>query len=198
MHTTSVGDAVVGADLDGHLSAWRNQYRVPAVLTSHDFLILWTNRAAIDLLQRNDPAGRVGERLVWSDKGRSAQLAAISEDLSDEPRLWAYDPPERARLLVRIERVKGPGGGRTLGLLFFGGDAPVEPIWGDLRRVFGLTTAESAVVRGLMSGKGADQLAADGGTGLETIRTHIRRAYHKLGVSNREGLYAVVGPLCVF
>jgi DNA-binding CsgD family transcriptional regulator len=106
-------------------------------------------------------------------------------------------PPGRPRLLVRIERVGGFREDQAFGLLFYGGKAPVAPVWADLGRIFGLTPAEAAVVRGLVSGRGAEQLAADQGIGLETVRTHIRRAYHKLGVSSREQLYAAVSPLCI-
>ncbi|MBX9460703.1 MAG: helix-turn-helix transcriptional regulator [Brevundimonas sp.] len=121
----------------------------------------------------------------------------MAEGLAGEPRLWVYDPPERPRLLVRIEQVAGFGGGRAFGLLFYGGAGPLAPLWPDLGRIFGLTPAEAAIVHGLVSGSGAGELAVDHGVALETVRTHIRRAYHKLGVSSREQLYAAVSPLRV-
>lgn len=198
MRMGSANDRIVVSGLDDHLAAWRDQFRVPAVLTSPEFLILWRNRAAADLLDGGDPRGCVGEALVWRERGHSAALRAVAEGLADdEPRLWVYDPPGRPRLLVRIERVDGPGGDRVLGLLFFGGSAPVTPVWADLGRIFGLTAAETAIVRGLVSGRRAEQLAEESGTGLETVRTHIRRVYGKLGVNSREQLYAAVSPLCV-
>lgn len=173
-------DTVVPVVVEEHLSAWRDQFRVPAVLTSPEFLILWRNEAAAQLLDGNDPHGRVGEPLSWASKGRLAQLRVITEEIADQPRLWVYDPPGRPRLLVRIQQVAGRRGDRTFGFLFYGGETPVAPVWADLGCVFGLTPTESVVVRGLVSGRGAEQLAGDLRVGLETIRTHIRRAYHKL------------------
>jgi DNA-binding CsgD family transcriptional regulator len=189
--------AVAPLAVEDHLAAWREKFRVPAVLTSSDFLVLWRNRSAAGLLAGADPKGQVGKPLAWADRTYTAQLRVLADGLADEPRLWAYDPPGRPRLLVRIELVSGPGGERAFGLLFYGGDAPVTPLWADLSRIFGLTPAEAVVVRGLVSGRGAEQLAGDQGIGVETVRTHIRRAYDKLGVDSREQLYAVVSPLCV-
>lgn len=197
MRMGSADDVIVPAGVDDHLATWLDQFRVPAVLASPEFLILWRNQAGADLLAGNDPGGRIGEPLTWADRTHSGQLRAVAEGLADEPRLWVYDPPGRPRLLVRIEQVAGFGGGRAFGLLFYGGAGSVAPLWADLGRVFGLTPAEAAIVRGLVSGRGAEQLAVDHGVGLETVRTHIRRVYDKLGVSSREQLYAAVSRLCV-
>ncbi len=148
-----VDDAVVPSVVEDHLAAWRDQFRVPAVLASPDFVILWRNQAAADLLGRVDPRGRIGEPLVWADQERSGQLRMIASQLGDEPRLWVYDPPEQPRLLVRIQKVAGSRGDWTFGILFYGGDKPVAPVWADLGHVFGLTPAETATVRGLVSGE---------------------------------------------
>jgi DNA-binding CsgD family transcriptional regulator len=45
-----------------------------------------------------------------------------------------------------------------------------------------------------MDGAGADAIARDVGVGIETVRTHIRRIYNKLGIGSREELFARLSP----
>ena len=53
-----------------------------------------------------------------------------------------------------------------------------------------LTNAEQLIVRRLMQA-GAPPAVADGlGAALLTVRTHIKRAYAKLGVHSKEQLFA--------
>jgi DNA-binding CsgD family transcriptional regulator len=65
--------------------------------------------------------------------------------------------------------------------------APLKLV--DLHQAFGLTDAEHAVAEHLMNGHTAEETASRLGVGLETIRTHIKRAYAKLDVSSREAFF---------
>ena len=65
--------------------------------------------------------------------------------------------------------------------------APIKLV--DLRQAFGLTEAERCVAERLMNGQTAEETAADLRVSLETIRTHIKRAYAKLGVCSREAFF---------
>lgn len=59
----------------------------------------------------------------------------------------------------------------------------------DLHRAFGFTAAELAVAERLLNGSTAEEAACQLGVSLETIRTHIKRAYAKLEVSSREAFF---------
>lgn len=65
--------------------------------------------------------------------------------------------------------------------------APVKLV--DLRQAFGLTEADRCVAERLMNGHTAEETAGELGVSLETIRTHIKRAYAKLGVCSREAFF---------
>jgi len=71
-------------------------------------------------------------------------------------------------------------------------NAPIRLV--DLRQAFGLTDAEHAVAEHLMNGHTAEETASLLGVGLETVRTHIKRAYAKLGVSSREAFLNRLRP----
>jgi DNA-binding CsgD family transcriptional regulator len=63
---------------------------------------------------------------------------------------------------------------------------------GTLRALYGLTRAESAVVAELVEGRSAEAIAARGGIGIETVRTHIKRSMAKMGVGRQAELVAQV------
>ncbi|MBX9460146.1 MAG: helix-turn-helix transcriptional regulator [Brevundimonas sp.] len=45
----------------------------------------------------------------------------------------------------------------------------------------------------LVAGQPASTVAEELGLSIETVRTHIRRIYNKLGISSREQLFAIAG-----
>jgi len=65
---------------------------------------------------------------------------------------------------------------------------PVELV----QSLFDLTPAEAKVARGLASGKTADDLATDGGTSLNTIRTHVRCVLEKTGCHRQTDVIALL------
>jgi DNA-binding CsgD family transcriptional regulator len=59
---------------------------------------------------------------------------------------------------------------------------------------FKLTAAEAKVLQSLCQGDTAQEAAQRTGVSVETIRTHIRRIYQKVGVNSREALLTKVRP----
>jgi DNA-binding CsgD family transcriptional regulator len=73
-------------------------------------------------------------------------------------------------------------------------DSGFKPRWADLTRVFNLTPAEDHVVKLLLGGLSAEQIAERNCLSIDTIRTHVRHAYDKLYVSSREQLWYRLAP----
>ena len=65
---------------------------------------------------------------------------------------------------------------------------PVELV----RSLFDLTPAEARVARGLASGKTVEDIAADSGVSLNTIRTHVRGVLEKTGQSRQSEVVALL------
>ncbi|MCW5982202.1 MAG: helix-turn-helix transcriptional regulator [Bryobacteraceae bacterium] len=62
------------------------------------------------------------------------------------------------------------------------------PAGGDLRRLFGLTAAESKVARALLDDSTIAAIAGEFQLSENTIRTHVKNIYSKTGVSKRSAL----------
>jgi len=60
-----------------------------------------------------------------------------------------------------------------------------------LRALHGLTRAEAAVVAELANGCSPETIAAEGGIGIETVRTHLKRSMAKMGVRRQAELVAL-------
>lgn len=60
-----------------------------------------------------------------------------------------------------------------------------------LRALYGLTRAEAAVVAELANGCSPETIAAEGGIGIETVRTHLKRSMAKMGVGRQAELVAL-------
>jgi DNA-binding CsgD family transcriptional regulator len=65
---------------------------------------------------------------------------------------------------------------------------PVELV----QSLFDLTPAEARVARGLAAGKTVDDIAADGGTSANTIRTHVRGVLEKIGGNRQVDIVALL------
>jgi DNA-binding CsgD family transcriptional regulator len=66
--------------------------------------------------------------------------------------------------------------------------APVELV----QSLFDLTPTEARVARGLASGKTVEDLARDGGTSANTIRTHVRGVLEKTGCNRQVDIVALL------
>lgn len=62
----------------------------------------------------------------------------------------------------------------------------------DTGAIFGLTPAEDRLLKILMGGANAEDIADILGISIETVRTHLKRSYAKIGVANREQLFATM------
>jgi DNA-binding CsgD family transcriptional regulator len=69
-----------------------------------------------------------------------------------------------------------------------GGDG--RHLWADINAALGLTRSEARLLHYLLDGRTVDEAAVDLTISVQTARTHVRRIYAKLGVSNREQLFA--------
>ena len=72
--------------------------------------------------------------------------------------------------------------------------APVEVACADLEPIFGVTPGEHQVVLHLLRGQSSSEIAEQSGKSILTIRTHVKRAYGKIGVKTRGQLFARLLP----
>ena len=65
----------------------------------------------------------------------------------------------------------------------------------DLRRLFGLTRSEASLVRPLLQGLTPQDIAIDFNLSVETVRSHLKNAYAKAGVTNRNAFVSLLTAL---
>lgn len=176
-----------------YLHAWSDRTGVPCLIVAPDGQLIWGNQIGHVLLDDGDRLTDQSGRLQCSDKSQQAELMTFLEQAADKGDVWVYLDAKIGNLLIRGEPIRR-NGQRAAGLMIHPVGEATEAVWADLTRIFPLTRAEAAVVRNAAAGARADAIAADLGVSLETVRTHFRRIYAKLGVGSREQLFALVTP----
>jgi DNA-binding CsgD family transcriptional regulator len=71
---------------------------------------------------------------------------------------------------------------------------PVEIECADLEPMFGVTPGEHQVIVQLLKGYSSREIADQFGKSILTVRTHVKRAYGKIGVKTRGQLFAKLLP----
>ena len=64
----------------------------------------------------------------------------------------------------------------------------------DLESMFGVTPGEHQVLVQLVKGYSSREIAEEFGKSILTVRTHVKRAYGKIGVKTRGQLFAKLLP----
>lgn len=115
-------------------------------------------------------AGKVGTALLVP---RSQRVPLVLNVAPLRPQAGLYDR-ERPAALVFIRDPEAPLAATRL------------------RELFGLTRTEAAVAAGLGDGKSLENIAADLGTGIGTVRTHLKRVLAKTGTHRQAQLVALL------
>lgn len=171
--------------------AWCDGFRVPSVMTRRDGAVLWCNEAAKSLLAEREHFCVRGDKLVPADPVQENGFRAFLE--RDDPVLTTWVAPCETDMWIVVREVVA--GVEDLRGLTFHPTSPSKPhVWADFGPVMGLTSSEARIAQKLIEGGRADSVASEVGIGMETVRTHIRRIYNKLGINSREELFSRLGP----
>lgn len=194
--TEDVGARDAGAASVGrYMIAWANlEWSARMIITRHR-KVLWGNDAALRLMQDGGDL-RVGSgALVLADTAQMETFSAFIRRATVETSSWCYlRPAPDDPILFRAQLLPDKSTEEVIGLTFHaaGADFPME--WADFSPAFNLTPGEHRVVLRLLEGDDADSAADFLRLSIETVRTHIRHVYAKLGVGSREQLFRAVAP----
>lgn len=182
------------------LATWLDKDRQAKFLIDDQMHVLWQNRAGLVWLRdRHAPLKLAAGRLAANDSSLRARLAAAVD------KCQAND--DRAGLTVAIKeqgaehdwllclRHVGPLGGRStleLAIRHLNSDQAHDLV--GLRDAFQLTASEEAILAQMVKGNTVEVIASGTGSSRETVRTHVRRAYSKMGVSSREEMFRRMRP----
>lgn len=135
-------------------------------------------------------------RLIAADAAQHQMLLQIVTKVDDQPRSYFLKCVDEATdlLVITIQCVRT--GEVPLVGMSFRSSGPLCTSDDALRRAFQLTRAEVRVLMLMVDGQIAEEVSAKLGVGIETVRTHIRQIYAKLGVKSREAMFRRVIPFC--
>jgi DNA-binding CsgD family transcriptional regulator len=177
---------------DVYFSSWADRFPVPSAVLGEDLQLLWSNAAADALFAAGKDFLLVNDIVGCVDKAQGQEFRAFLASIGDVPEAWIYCRDDTARQMVRAEAVRPDGLPPGIALMIYPIDGLNRFLWSDFHKVFGLTRAETVVVKRIMGGESADAIAEELSVALDTVRTHVRRVYIKLGVNNREQLFSKV------
>lgn len=178
-----------------YLDQWVRKQLLPTLIVTPDLMLIWANDAARQLVDERDDLQLNSESLSLGDARRTEAVRVFLAQLGTAPSAFAH-PRRQAEsyFIIRAERLAVEDDRQVIVLCLQNSIAPDRYVWADFGSIFALTRSEVIVIKQLISGNGADQIASALGVSVETVRTHIKRIYAKVSVSNREQLFQAVLP----
>jgi DNA-binding CsgD family transcriptional regulator len=171
-----------------HLIAWLHGDHRPRLLCTLAGDILWMNRAAQALPRESFPFLRERRGGTGAPARIAPQLLAETA-LDDKPRASTRPEFGREAWIVWVQKVQGPSGPVAALTLRHRQERPDLGALAAARR---LTPAEMRIIEMMSAGRDTAAVAEALGISLETLRTHVKHAYRKLGVTSRGELFAAL------
>lgn len=149
--------------------------------------VFWMNSTAEHCLRQRG-ATLSSRRILLAQRERQEDFEGFVSIAMTEPQSWVLDLGEGSALVFCCRTI-GETGFRLLTIFHSDNPSTSAP---DIGALFGLTPSETGILEGLVDGRRAADLARDLTISIETVRTHIRRLYNKMGVKSREQMIAKV------
>ncbi|CAL1691564.1 hypothetical protein MMB232_01708 [Brevundimonas subvibrioides] len=181
-------------DVGQYFECWSERVATPSFMHDADLRLLWMNVAGERLLTGGKVLTRQGNAMAWvgleENRGYSRFIAGV-----EVAGTWAYRPRSTHARVVRVNRLEPENLPVAFAIVIFDVErADDGNSWADLGATFGLTPAEAEVTRRVVEGFGVVRVAIALGISPETVRTHLKRVYSKLGVKSRDEMFAMVAP----
>jgi DNA-binding CsgD family transcriptional regulator len=163
------------------------------LVASRRLVILAANRPALDLLDGGAVVSIRDGALVARDRRSLAELTLIIAEASLGARVGVVGAAGDGALLVDAFAL-GEETDSPVAMVLRDVRADVEIECADLESMFGVTPGEHLVIVELLKGHSSREIADASAKSILTIRTHVKRAYGKIGVKTRGQLFAKLLP----
>jgi len=176
-----------GYDVPALLGEWIDSDPYPRVILDMNHYIIWQNAASRAFVESGDGIEQRGDIFAFVDKACDQGLTQmmLSSVVSGNSGTVS-DLDRSTRYALVDQRLSSPDKALVCGISYRRVD---QMRYADLKSIFILTKAEDKILRQLLQGMVADHIAEENATSLDTVRSHIRSIYSKLGVSSREALF---------
>ena len=177
---------------------WLRSLPFSTLVVATNLTILSANAAAEVLLSEGDALNRRTGVLAASHKPDQPFLTQLADPLAERDTVVTFRSvsglPLVLATIVPLDDA-AERDTRTFGITAWRARAVHERELPDLRRLFGLTRAEAALVRPLLQARTPQDIATDFNLSVETVRSHLKNAYAKAGVSNRNAFVSLLTAL---
>ncbi len=182
-------------DTAAWLFRWADLEARPRAVVDGARALYWANRTAREAFAHGRDLVVRNGRLETADHRQAEGLRGFLGGTGPRMTHWCLPRTDGdGAVLFRAWRISGPAEPTVIGMVFHGTGGDFTPQWADVGACFGLTGAEHQVARLLLEGLNVERIAGKLAISVETVRTHVRRAYAKIGVSSREALFARLAP----
>ena len=177
------------ADSPDWSALWFAQDPAARLVVARDLTVRAANRNALALIESANALQLRDGALSARDRRTLADLAAIVADARPQARCVVIG----AAVLVDVFALGGDSKS-AVALTLRDLRANVQIECADLEAMFSVTPGEHQVVVQLLKGFSSREIAQEFGKSILTVRTHVKRAYGKIGVKTRGQLFAKLLP----
>lgn len=183
--------------MDRILAGWLCGESRARVLVDRELAAYWVSDSAEALMQSERSVLHRNGRIVPKDPRLEGELRTFVARATDEVSTHCVANRETGgQIVLAATRLPDPWN-HLVGITLRNADDQATVRVADLRQPFGLTATEARVAGRLLCGNTAEETAEQMNVSLETVRTHIKRAYGKLGVRSRERFFHKLAPFVI-
>lgn len=183
-----IGNALVG---------WIEADRRARLLVDSQLRAWWVSPAADELMRRTGALLIRNGHVHTSEQRFKSQLRDLVHGATEELSLQCiHDQRVGEPVVITAQRLSAPSD-HLVGVTLQSANENFAFRLADLQQAFGFTRTEERVAFHLLCGRTANETAQHLKVSLETVRTHIKRSYGKLGVSSREAFFHRLTPFIV-
>jgi DNA-binding CsgD family transcriptional regulator len=180
--------------VDNILATWIDGESRARLVVDANLTVYWVSSSAEGFLRKEDAVLYRNGRLRPRDPRAEHSLRSFVAEANDTMSSQCITNRETGEhVVLTAVRLQAPWQ-HVVGLTLHHTGPDFDFALADLRQAFGLTPSEREVARHLLEGRTADEAAGELGISLDTVRTHIKRAYAKLGVCSREAFFHKLAP----
>jgi DNA-binding CsgD family transcriptional regulator len=194
----SVSHSAEGVALDsGVFEQWLDNDRPDRVLVDRNGKVLWcrvSQKGEFDGISHADVLAKVRVGATLPSDLLLPILNAGSLADSGGTRLALIEDHERCLSLIGHVIALGKPKVGPLGVTIATYRGLSDMIRADLKRIWDLSVGEVRILAMTFQGLTVQDISTQADISIDTVRTHIRHIYAKVGVSSREGLFAALSP----
>jgi DNA-binding CsgD family transcriptional regulator len=172
---------------------WLDADPWPRLIVNQALAITWMNGPARQQLPGYQCLSVEDGLFSAADPEHSRTLRDLVANCRDGPASGSLECGD-IHVIIRGHRIPADGQESFVGLRIHTTGEAFPHGYSNLHAAFGLTRSETTLMQHLAKGLSADLVAKELAISLETVRSHIRNIYRKVGASGRESLFHRLRP----